>query len=90
MTLRLEDEKGNLIFSYEPEEKQWWITGFNPFTPSPNVQNLKAIYTVDFSGGNEKMYADVKEAFMDLEDTPDWAIKDWLPDDTNYTIQFEL
>ena len=36
------------------------------------------------------MYADVKEAFMDLEDTPDWAIKDWLPDDTNYTIQFEL
>lgn len=31
MTLSLYDkESGKLIFTYNPQDPQWWITGFNP------------------------------------------------------------
>ena len=31
MSLQLTDKNGNIIVKYNPTEKQWWITGFNPF-----------------------------------------------------------
>ncbi len=30
MELLLTDRQGNIILDYKPEEKQWWINGFNP------------------------------------------------------------
>lgn len=92
MTLRLEDKYGTEIITYTPEEKQWWITGFNPFEPSPKAGDLTAIYTVDFSGDAEKqeMYYAVKAKLLAM--TRDNAIskESWTCNDETYTIQFEL
>lgn len=64
-----EDNITNLV-SWKPEEKQWWITGFNP-SYSGNVDASKQVMicSVDFSS-NEEMYtalkntADFKSAFF--------------------------
>lgn len=63
MTLQLKDNKGNVIFTYKPSEKQWWITGFNPYYQNVKAENLTAIYTIDFSG-NKDMY----DSFISSED----------------------
>ena len=49
MTLTLNDTNGNQLFSYNPSEKQWWITGFNPYYQDMNASNLIATYTVTFN-----------------------------------------
>ena len=55
MTLTLKDNKGNTIVDYKPGDKQWWVTGFNPYYQDVKAGNLTASYTVDFSS-NKKMY----------------------------------
>ena len=49
MLLTLNDKDGNLIFSYSPEDPQWWITGFNPKFMNMDASNLIATITIDFS-----------------------------------------
>lgn len=49
MTLQLIDQEGNVIFYYEPEEYQWWITGFNPAYQDVKPEDLIVQGTVDFS-----------------------------------------
>ena len=48
MTLTLNDTNGNQLFSYNPSEKQWWITGFNPYYQDVNASDLIATYTITF------------------------------------------
>ena len=81
MTLKLEDENGEPIADYAPDEDQWWITGFNPYVLNPDASKLDATFEVDLSG-NVDMYNAIKEQFKDKEEkNPEY--KDWTYDDTN-------
>lgn len=53
MTLKL-DYKGVTIINWQPQAKQWWITGFDPNYTNKNKNDLKATYTVTFT--NTAMY----------------------------------
>jgi hypothetical protein len=48
MALRLVDNRGTVIFDYAPDEKQWWITGFDPNRPNMQADDLIATVTIDF------------------------------------------
>lgn len=50
MTLSLYDkESGKPIFNYNPEDPQWWITGFNPKYQDVNYEDLEVRGSIDFS-----------------------------------------
>ena len=53
MSMTLKDNKGNLIASYNPSDPQWWITSFNPAFQNMKAENLRASFTVDFSGNTK-------------------------------------
>ena len=74
MTLKLVDNTGRILFTYAPTEKQWWITGFNPFYQDVFACNLKATFTVDFSG-NRNMYREFKNKWGTQTNTP-WRFND--------------
>ncbi|GHU56340.1 hypothetical protein FACS1894132_13660 [Clostridia bacterium] len=38
------------VFAWEPNEEQWWITGFSPTDSEPISGELTTIGTIDFSG----------------------------------------
>jgi len=40
---------GKSIVDYEPSEKQWWITGFNPFYQNVKASQLKATFRLTFN-----------------------------------------
>lgn len=56
MTLELyHDSNGDGIFSvdeqlykHEPDELQWWITGFDPLVQNVKAEDLQAVTTIDF------------------------------------------
>ena len=45
---------GNTIIDYKPSEKQWWITGFNPYYQDVKSNYLKATFKVKFN--SDAMY----------------------------------
>ncbi len=50
MTLSLYDKRtGKKIFEYNPDDPQWWITGFNPRYQDMNRDNLVVHGSIDFS-----------------------------------------
>ena len=61
MTLELyHDSNGDGIFSddeqlykNEPDELQWWITGFDPLVQNVKAEDLQAVTTIDFSSFGE-------------------------------------
>lgn len=61
MKLTLNYKNGSNIISYKPSEKQWWITGFNPFKQGVRASDLTAIYTVTFN--NKTMFNDFYNKF---------------------------
>jgi len=60
MTLGLYDNKGNMIFDWNPKEKNWWITGFNPDYQNVKASNLTLYGTINFSENK-----DMWKAFFD-------------------------
>lgn len=68
MTLELyHDSNGNGIFSddeqlykHEPDELQWWITGFDPLVQNVKAEDLQAVTTIVFSrfGENKDIMLD--------------------------------
>ncbi len=52
MTLKLEHKTKGTLFDWRPNDKQWWITGFDPKTPNVNRDDLKATYGVEFMNSN--------------------------------------
>lgn len=80
MTLRLEDNNGNLISDYSANH--WWITSFNPAYKDMDANNLSATYTVDFSR-NQGMYSSFSNAWNGQD-------KRLTFDDNNYTVQFDF
>ena len=61
MTLELyHNSNGDGIFSddeqlykHEPDELQWWITGFDPLVQNVKAEDLQAVTTIDFSSFGE-------------------------------------
>ena len=38
----------SILIEYKPSEKQWWITGFDPYEQNVNAKDLTVVYTVEF------------------------------------------
>lgn len=53
MTLSLSYTNGEEIFSYTPNEKLWWITGFDSSNQNVQASDLKSTVTIDFTGKDE-------------------------------------
>lgn len=54
MTLSLYDkESGKLIFTYNPQDPQWWITGFNPKYQDMDYHDLEVQGSINFSENPE-------------------------------------
>jgi RHS repeat-associated protein len=69
MSMTLTDKNGNLIASYNPSENQWWITSFNPFRQNVKAGDLRASFTVDFSGKRD-MY---NSFYNEYKEDPRWV-----------------
>ena len=85
MTLHLynyyNNDKIEHIFSWKPQNTQWWITGFNPNYNQPNANKEVVIGSIDFST-QKQMYKSLKE-----ENINNLSVKDFLIfDDNNYTL----
>lgn len=63
------------IFSWAPNEEQWWITGFNPDFSDPNVNDMVSLGTIDFSE-HEDMFNSLKNNVMEDEYLKDFMIFD--------------
>jgi hypothetical protein len=61
MSMTLADNQGNPIASYDPQDPQWWITSFNPGFQDMKAENLRASYTIDFSGNTAMFDSFYKE-----------------------------
>lgn len=62
MTLKLE-HKNKLLFDWRPNDKQWWITGFDYKTQNVKRDDLTATFTVEFT--NAKLYKCFKNKWKD-------------------------
>lgn len=50
--------KGDELYHYTPDEKQWWITGFDPSHQNVQKDEVTATVTLDFSAyffGNQNV-----------------------------------
>ena len=58
----------DMVFGWEPEEEQWWITGFDPRYDNPIVDDMVVINSIDFSK-DKGMYEALKKAVYENEQT---------------------
>ena len=72
MSLKL-SYNGEDIIDYNPIDKQWWITGFNPEHKDVAAGELTATFTVDFTG-RESMYYDFIKSDDYLRNRAKWSI----------------
>ena len=71
------------VFTYAPEEDQWWITGFNPYIQNVDANNLTAIYTIDFTNFKE-LYEEFIQSDDFLRNKDKWHISE----DNKYVLTF--
>jgi hypothetical protein len=50
------------IFTYAPDDTQWWSGGFNPAYPGVRSEDLSATYTIGFSN-NPELYASFQDKY---------------------------
>ena len=55
MELTLTDKSGNKIMEYMPDEKQWWINGFNPQYQDNQASDLISTTKIYFSDSEKDM-----------------------------------
>lgn len=67
------------VFSWKPENNQWWITGFNPNYSDIDVEKQVLLGTIDFSE-HKNMYTSLKENIN--QDNQNYIIFD----DANYKV----
>ena len=72
--------KGETIISYSPDEKQWWITGFDPYKQKVKASDLTATYAVTFN--NKTMYNDFYDTWGG---DPQWIA--WNPKTLTGTLE---
>ena len=68
MELALYDSNGNVILSYDPEDPQWWITGFDPMTQGVPADDLIVIGSIDMSS-NPELFESFKKAYGQWENS---------------------
>jgi len=89
---------GEQIISYDPKKvdrkifdplrkstDKWWVTGFNPDHQDVKASQLKAIYTVDFSG-KQDLYKYFIKSKDYLNNKSKWSISK----DNKYKLIFEF
>ena len=69
------------IFSWKPENTQWWITGFNPNYSDIDVEKQVLTGTIDFSEHTD-MYESLKENIGENKGNEKYIIFD----DVNYKL----
>lgn len=74
--------KGKTIATYNPTQKQWWITCFNPYYQSVTSKQLTVSFTVKFA--NKKMFND----FYNKYGIGKYKDKRWSFDKKNYQAVF--
>ena len=82
MTLSLEDEKGNQIFDWNPQDTNWWCTGFNPEYQDRKAPKLTAKGSVDFS---DPKYSDMWDDFYEKY----YGDSTWTFDEENHIAKYE-
>ncbi len=55
------------VFSWMPDVKQWWITGFNPRYKYPDPDIMTTIGSVNFSG-HEELFESLKQSAENRDD----------------------
>lgn len=70
------------VFSWMPDVKQWWITGFNPDYKNPDPNIMVTIGSVNFSD-HEELFEGLKQSAANGEDTRDVTL---LFDDERRTV----
>ena len=79
MTLNLYNyyDENNIehIFSWKPQNNQWWITGFNTNYPNVDVKKQVIIGSIDFSQ-HKDMYISLKEETLKNNNLKDFVIFD--------------
>ena len=65
----IEIDSGAILYDYHPQEKQWWITGFDPSHQNAMANNLHVIATIDFSE-NPELYEGFYNKYGDNLDSP--------------------
>lgn len=68
MELALYDSNGNVILSYDPEDPQWWITGFDPMTQGVSADDLIVIGSIDMSS-NPELFESFKKEYGQWENS---------------------
>lgn len=69
-------DKINNVFSWRPNDDQWWITGFNPeYVNKVDVKKLVSVGCIDFTG-HEEMYDALKTSTLRQNTIKDYAIFD--------------
>lgn len=79
-----------LLYKYEPDEPQWWITGFDPLVQNVKADDLKAVTIIDFSSYDsekgELFYEAFKEAnYIEKRD----AYDEWIWNDDNLIVTLD-
>ncbi|QSX07311.1 DUF4474 domain-containing protein [Sedimentibacter sp. zth1] len=77
MSMELEDKAGNPIAQYSSQEKQWWITSFNPEIKDLKASYLTATYKVSFEN-KTTLFNDFAKAYDGID-------KRWVFDYDNKT-----
>ena len=78
--------KSNLpdeIYTYEPDEKQWWITTFAPYLQGVNPKDLAPTFKVWFEEKYKDLFYDFVKA---CQQNPEWKEK-WLWDEDKLYLE---
>lgn len=65
------------VFDWEPDEEQWWITGFDPAYMNPDHNKMVSLGSVDYTGC-EELFNALKSAVQN-----DLTLKDYMIFDEN-------
>ena len=92
MSMKLIDEDGEVISIYKPEEEQWWITSFDPFSLDPDVEKLSVEFEIDLSD-DPVMYNAIREQFQEKAESHDPKAENytyWEYNDAEYTLMLSF
>jgi hypothetical protein len=71
MTLKL-SLNGVEVYDWQPDEPQWWITGFNPAFKGAQEDDLTVEVTIDFSEHPDLWEAFYAKYYKEEDENPEW------------------
>lgn len=73
----------SFLIEYKPSEKQWWITGFDPYEQNVKAKDLTAEFSVSFT--DESMYQGFYNKYGEGKKDSRWQF-----DSTTMTAKFSF